>query len=144
MILSAIGWWQRQPPSKWEEWSNESVKGMGDPAITVPRFRYGGFGVNDRPLEIGYIVRIDYARQLTAATPWLSKKRGQVFVNGQLVLPEAGKLRLYVADGQTEPICVFLNKIDSQKFYHLASYERCVDFWNGILRKNYIPELTEQ
>ena len=108
------------------------------------RFRYGGFTVNDRPIEIGYIVRIDDARQLAATTPWLSEKRGQVFVNDRLILPEAGTLRLYVADGQKEPDCVFLDKDDAQKFYALNSYDRCVEFWNGILGKKYLRDLAKE
>ena len=44
IIVAAVGWWQVQTPSAWEEWRNESFKPPDDSETTIPlslRWIYG-------------------------------------------------------------------------------------------------------
>jgi hypothetical protein len=148
VVFLLMAWWQRLPPSAWGSWHNFVFKPPGDSATTVPQFHFGGYHSNGRPIAIGYFVRIDDPRQLASPIPWLSEKSGQVFVNGRLILPGTGTLRLFVADGHQEPKCIFLDKKDTDLFLGIGSrpvgYKDIPPFWNDVLRKKYLPELTEQ
>lgn len=160
IVSGIVWWWGRLPPSSWRSWGNVAympsvnsiTKVASSTGTSVPQFLFGGFSSNHRPTEIGYLVRIDDLRQLSAPMSWLSRDRGRIFINGRLVLPKGEGLLLLVADGDQNPKCVVLDIQDSATFRGFKSrgvgypvgYEHIPRFWNDVLRKKYLPELTEQ